>query len=243
MQLLRTTNHSLMPALLLGLATLATLGLAAPPAQAQTTLYTQAPVTNGILWASQNDTNAGGNGNFATAYDNFTLGSTAAVTSINWQGGYYNGGSAPISSFALTFYADNAGQPGAAVATETVSGNANQTFVGSSGGLTYENYSAAFAPSFTATAGTKYWLSIVPNLGFPPQWGWNSGTGGDGAAFQEFFGAPSAVANDLAFGLKGTPAAAAPEPSEYAGLGFAAFGLLALGLNVRRKRSAALPAA
>ena len=44
-------------------------------------LYNQSTNYNSA-YASQNDTNSGGLGSFATAYDNFTLGATSNITSV-----------------------------------------------------------------------------------------------------------------------------------------------------------------
>ena len=86
--------------------------------------------------------------------------------------------------------------------------------------------------AFNAAAGTEYWLSVYPDLGFPPQWGWSSGTGGDGISYQDFFGSRSQLGVDMAFDLTGN-AAATPEPTT---IGLAGSALLALIL--RRRKSA-----
>ena len=68
--------------------------------------------------------------------------------------------------------------------------------------------------------GVQYWLSIVPDIGFPPQWGWESGTGGDGAAYQCFLGSCGPITtNDLAFTLLGAAVSNTPEPSSLFMLG------------------------
>jgi hypothetical protein len=189
------------------------------------TLWSQPFDGTGDAIASQNDT-TGGFGNYSTAYDNFTLSSTSNITGVDFTGGYFN----PllpgtITSFAITVYSDNAGQPGANVLSETVTGNANETFLGLYGGvlLTY-NYSAALSGQLGA--GT-YWLSVVPTVGFPPQWGWATGTGGDGVSYQNFIGFLNQNPVDLAFVVQGS---AVPEPSTWAmmllgsaGLGYAAY--------------------
>ena len=61
------------------------------------------------------------------------------------------------------------------------------------------------------SADTKYWLSLVPDLAFPPKWGWAEGTGGDAAAYEVYMGAGALVPSDLAFTLTGRDAA--PEPA------------------------------
>ena len=101
------------------------------------------------------------------------------------------------------------------------------------GGGAICTYNLAF--NFTAAGATQYWMSIVPDIGFPPQWGWARGTGGDGASFQDFFGTRSPQAFDMAFTLTGN--AAVPEPATWA-LMLGGFGLA--GVAVRRRSRTAL---
>ncbi len=210
---------------LLCVAMLAALAVvAAMPAMANNIIYFQNPDYNGA-YSSQNDTN--GFGNFATAYDNFTLSGTYTISTVEWVGSYFNPSiQGTITGFTVSFYADNAGVPGTQLATTgDVAGNANESFlrIDNAGNPTYLY---GLGTSFTATGGTKYWLSIVPDLGFPPQWGWETGTGGDGASYQCFFGSCGAVPNDLAFAL------ATPEPGSMLLLATA---LAEIGLVVRKK--------
>lgn len=196
-------------------------GIAAAYGAAQAQLWNQ-PTDMLGGYSSQNDT-TGGNGNFATAYDNFTLGTTSNVTSVSWVGSYFNPPQqGVITAFTIQFYADASGIPGASVYTTTINGTANETSLGNdAAGSPAFSYSAAV--NFQAAGGTQYWMSIVPDLGFPPQWGWESGTGGDGAAYQVFGGQGSALATDLAFTLDGSPV---PEPATLAALGLGALALI-----------------
>jgi hypothetical protein len=201
------------------------------PARADSILYNQPTDLNGA-YASQNDT-SGGNGNFATSYDNFTLGTAATIDSVAWVGSYFNPPTpGTITSFAVSFYGDSSGTPGTLLATTNISGNANETFLAiDNGGDPAYTYSGSVTP-FSVAAGTQYWISIVPSIGFPPQWGWETGTGGDGAAYQVFFGAGSPLPNDLAFTLFST----VPEPSTLVLGSIGALGLLGYA---RRRRSSA----
>ena len=206
------------------------IGLALSAPQRANVLFSQPWDGTGSLYASQNDTNGGGFGNFATVYDNFTLGASATITSVDWVGGYYNGSPSAISGFTLSIWGDSGGQPGALLATTSAGGNAGETLV--SGNI--YSYSLGIA-GFAATGGSQYWLSIVPDIGFPPQWGWATSIAGDLVGYQDFFGTRSQVPTDFAFTLNGT-AAVVPEPST---LAIAALGALGFVVTLRRRRAAA----
>jgi hypothetical protein len=192
-------------------------------------LYNQPYDGSGNMYASQNDTNPGGFGSFATVYDNFTLATAANITGVDWTGGYFNGGQAAIARFTVTFSADNAGVPGGSLASFVITGNANETV------LTDPIYTYDAAVAFAAAAGTQYWLSIVPDIGFPPQWGWATGTGGDGNAYQVYFGTGGSIGTDMAFGLSGTTGTPEPVSFSLAGIGL---GLVGLASWKRRKQGA-----
>jgi hypothetical protein len=194
-------------------------------------VYSQNPDYNGA-YSSQNDTN--GFGNFATAYDNFTLGATYNITEFAWVGSYFNPPQQGlITGATLTFYADAGGAPGAVLWQRSGSGNFGETFLGfdNVGDPTYL-YDGLLGTPFVAQAGTTYWVSIVPDLGFPPQWGWETATGGDGAAYQCFFGTCGAIPNDVSFALYGNQTTT-PEPSALILFGS---GLVGLGSLRRRLR-------
>jgi hypothetical protein len=203
-------------------------------------LYSQATDLN-FVSDSQNDTNTFGN--FATSYDNFTLATAATVTGVEWTGSYFNSpNQGSITAFTLTFWSDAAGQPsGTALDTVVIPGNANETATGVGGvdnaGNPVFTYSADISSfPLIAAAGTQYWLSIVPDLGFPPQWGWESGTGGDGISYQDFFGSRSQNAIDLAFALNGSPVATViPEPGSLTLWGLGLVGLGWFGWIKNRK--------
>jgi len=189
------------------------------------TLYDQSYDGSSALVASQNDT-GGGNGNFATVYDNFKLAGGGNITGLSFTGGYFNPGPpGNITAFTVKFYADNAGQPGSAVSTTSISGNGGESCGGAI--CTY-----SLALNFAAAAGTQYWLSIVPDVAFPPQWGWATGNNGDSLAYQDFFGSRTALTADTAFTLTGTTAV--PEPATWA-LMLGGFGLAGAALRRRQR--------
>lgn len=194
-------------------------------------LYAQNTNFNGAF-SSQNDTN--GLGNFATVYDNFTLATGANIDTVEWVGSYFNPPQqGPITAWTVSFWADNAGQPGGLIQSFNIAGNGSETFL-QNDNVGDPTYLYTEAVNFNAAAGTQYWLSVVPDLGFPPQWGWEIGTGGDSSSYQDFFGTRSHLGNDLSFAVFGT-SASVPEPLS---LGLMGAGLAALGLaKVRRGRA------
>jgi hypothetical protein len=192
-----------------------------------------APNANGL--ASQNDPAQGGV--FARAYDNFTIAAGAMITDVTWQGLTFNPPTMNpnITGFTIQIWDNNTaggGQPGNSLSMTHIAGNAGQTFVGNEAGqFPTFNYAASITP-FNATAGTQYWISIVADLTFPPQWGWHSGTGGDNRSVQDFLGSRSVIGNDDAFTLS-----SAPEPGSLALFGLGGLGLL--GYRCWRRRQAA----
>ena len=121
------------------------------------------------------------------------------------------------------------------MATYSGPGSFGETFLG------FDNafdptflYDGLLGTPFVATGGTQYWMSLVPDLGFPPQWGWETATGGDGASYQCFFGTCGALVGDLSFALYGDQQTGVPEPGSLVLLGT---GLIGLAGAIRRKLS------
>jgi hypothetical protein len=201
-------------------------------AQAQAALVWNQPTDFSTTYASQYDPNSFHD--FATTYDDFTLGSATDITRVTWVGGYFNTAvQAPINSFELQFWSDAAGQPGSSLMDYVIPGTAGESYLEDNGGASIYSYAADLGSAFQASAGTQYWLSIVANVDFPPQWGWESGTGGDGVAYQSFFGAAGQAPTDMAFTLCGTGSSVTPEPSSG---GLLCLGLLGAGLLAARIR-------
>lgn len=215
-----------------GFAVLASLAIGGAASAA--TLYQQNWDGSGDAYASQNDTQ-GGNGNYATVYDNFTLGSAATITGLTFKGGYFNPTQqGNITGFTIGIYSSNAGQPGSALATFNIPGTGGESGCAIAAGRSLAcDYSVAI--NFAAAGGTEYWLSVVSDVGYPPQWGFETGTGGDGVSYQDFFGARSPVNSDMAFALTGS--GAVPEPATWAMM-ILGFGVV--GAATRRKRNAML---
>jgi hypothetical protein len=226
---------------------LAVIAMMPAPSWASNIIYQQPFDQTGNAYSSQNDTN--GLGNFATVYDNFKLGSSYFITEVQWTGEYFNPpNQGPITGWTITFYADNAGQPGSPLPGGIkVAGTGGETFLGNFGGFPTYTYDVVLTIPFAAAAGTQYWLAVVPDLHEPPQWGWSSGTGGDGISYEDFFGVRTQLAADMAFGLSaGCCCCGVPEPGTLLMVGSGAvgagvyyadvLGLPALGLLRRWRR-------
>lgn len=198
--------------------------LVTPVANASGLLDVNNPDFNSAF-ASQNDTNAFGN--FATVYTSFYLNGTSSVDEVAWVGSYFNGAPATITGFTLNFYSNSAGSVGSLVNSVFVSGNAGETFLGNDNvGNPSFLYDTAITP-IVVNSGTG-WLSIVPDLAFPPQWGWETGVN-PGTSYQDFFGSRSQLQTTESYALYGN---VTPEPATMAALGFGALAI------IRRRKSA-----
>ena len=198
------------------------------------------------LWSQPFDFGAGGaygsqyltNYNFPvyTTYDNFALSSNSQITGVDFTGAFFNPQvHAQISAFVITFNSNSSGQPGSVLLTVNVPGNANETYIGNYtlADIPFYEYNVSLDASFAA--GT-YWMSVVAYMDFPPQWGWATGTGGDGVAYVRFGnGVISEVNADLAFDIYGTPTIPEPATWRMMLLGLASLGV-ARSLSMSRVR-------
>ena len=175
-------------------------------------------------YASQNDSASGGFGDFAKAYDNFTLDSATSIGKVTWYGEFFRGEPTPISNFLIQFWSDNSG-PNAELFSETILGNADETFVEKIGNFNLYQYGMDLSLPFQALAGTTYWLSIQATLDYLPQWGWYQGKGGNGVAYQDYLLGDvlgdGPIPTDLAFSL-----ASVPEPITILLLSFGLIGFM-----------------
>ena len=164
-------------------------------------------------------------GNGFTSYENFILGGTTTLRSVQWWGIYFPGNTASADSFTVSIYANNAGQPGSAVAGPLSVAATRQVTSNTVGG-TWDLYLYdAVIPDTVLGAGT-YWLSIVNNTSGADSWYWaTSASSGD--ARQN----TGALNLELAFNLSDT-ASTVPEPSTYL---LSAAGLAGIFLAARRR--------
>ncbi|MCC6425884.1 MAG: PEP-CTERM sorting domain-containing protein [Phycisphaerales bacterium] len=168
-------------------------------------LYTNAPNGSGNAYSSQNDT-ASGFGNFATCYGFFTAGAaTWNVTDIHFVGAYFNPPQQGlITGFTVNIYGDAGNAPGAlASSTFVPAGSFSETFVGMD---PFGSPNYLYDMNLTPTIVTgDAWVSIVPDVGFPPQWGWSTGVDANPAhaGYQTFFGSTSRLPESLNLEITG----------------------------------------
>ena len=190
-------------------------------------LYSNAYSPDGAANASQNDV-GGSNGAFATVHNFFTTGSqTWNVTDIHFVGQYFNPATqAAIGGFRVNIYADASNAPGTLLSsTYIAAGSFNET--------AFNPSIAAFQYDMNVTStivSGDAWVSVVPDLHFPPQWGWSHGVDGLAAhlGYQTFFGAITRTTNSFAMDVGGE---VVPAP--------ASLGLLSVGglAAARRRRT------
>lgn len=200
------------------------------PSFAANVLYSQSFDQTGNANASQNDTSSGGFGNFATTYDNWNIspGGLYTINEVQFTGEYFNGNPGTISGFTLNVYFDSGtGTPGTLQHTAHISGNGGESFLGTFGGFQTYKYDIS-GLSFQELSGIPYWLSIVPDLPFPPQWGWSTSAQGDGKGYQDYFNQHGVIPYDSAFTLLTN----VPEPGTFIMLGT---GVVGLAGALRRK--------
>jgi hypothetical protein len=166
---------------------------------------------------------------YVIAYENFTPLGTTPVTHVTWWGSYFDPSEqGAISGFTVDLYSSSGGLPGTLLSSFETEGNAGETFVRLND-LGDPTYQYGLDLNFTATAGTEYWMSIVPDLALPAHWGWESSSQGDGQAYQCLNGVCGSLPTDLAFVFEPQ---STPEPSSLLLFGSGILGLAGL---LRRK--------
>ena len=163
----------------------------------------------------------------SAVYDDFTLTAATTIRTLSWQGIYCTPAvNAPnpvptATAFVVAFYpSDSGGGPNSSAPLQQVTvpvANVAQTLEQNRPGGTCSNAAASFTPTpigtynyaltlptpFSASAGTRYWLSIVANVpSTPPTWAWRSGTQDNGVSFLFFQNNFTTLNRDRAFALR-----------------------------------------
>jgi hypothetical protein len=209
-------------------------------------IFQQAPQFPGNFnaYISQ-DSNSGGQ---YQTFDDFRLINPATITSVTFQGLYYQSGvnfPAPNSqSFTFSVFDDTgpSGLPGnnlffTTLGAPQVSSPGIASFLGNS--VQILDYTATLNTPFMASANKTYWLSIFSvSSSAHPNWNWTSSQIGNGSAqFEYSTGSEYKIPNNRAFSLStsglGGPSPV-PEPSTLA-LAFSG-GVIGLSALARRRR-------
>ncbi len=168
------------------------------------TLYGQLPgPDSNTAYDSSSLNNFGDTPGYRVA-DDFTLATTAPITDVHWWGfpsenATEDNQSAP--AFTFTFYTDASGLPGTPLAS--VSGSLSvEPYPFGPWWPEAQYYSSILDTPFSATAGTKYWVSIY-NGAVDASWLWIMAESAGNKATQTENGLPFDSANlpDMAFEL------------------------------------------
>jgi hypothetical protein len=167
--------------------------------------------------------------------DNFSLATTALIDQVTWRGLYVNDVTLTDASpntidWSIRFQADNAGAPGAVLATFVVPDAAvTRTTLGTgtfnNGTVTVYEFTANLS-GFLADAGTTYWFSPLSRAAtFSPFFTWIRGTGGDNSSFETQFLNGAVTGTFVQPGDRAFSLASVPEPPTWLLLGGAVVAL------------------
>lgn len=232
----------------------------------ETLVYSQPAVSpvQRLLIAELISSSTGPNELFIPA-DDFTLTEAASITSVQWQGAYFDGRppgspSPAATRFLVEFFDTINGQPGNLLVPPnnlTVTpAEAHETFVdflpgfsdpddllfSGGNGLFIYNYRVDFSTPVHLEAGQQYWLGLsaflpIDSTGF--DWLVPVGTGGNGASVSlSGSGDPFPLHFDTNFALYSADTASTPEPAPLTTVGLAIVFLFVV--SGRRSRRATL---
>ena len=199
----RGTWHSPHLLALLGLLT----ALVFSPAQA-TVVYDQPHNGTGTIYRScWSDPDGTPYDEFL--WDSFQLASDQAITEIHWRGGHdpayaYWGG--PVIDFRVKIFPNSiANQPdvvGGPLRQYQTGDTCGETLVGTFGGVAMYDYHFTLPAPFQAANGVRYWVQVIANQGWIPDWGFAAGSGGNGSHFRHLTEGPyQSISGDVAFSL------------------------------------------
>ena len=172
-------------------------------------IFSQPPTTSGTLLLSSYMLPDGNIDGMEYRFEKFTLATTTSISHLRWRGGYIGNNSVgnPVVEFNIKIYGSTANgfYPDLAnphLKKYTVTGNANQTAVELVGGVQMFDYSVTLPTSFSATAGTGYWIQIeASQYGYPLTWGHATGGGGNNAHYRRVGNSYYSGSGDLALTL------------------------------------------
>lgn len=132
------------------------------------------------------------------AWDDFTLPFTQTITEVRWRGGYQLGGPfGKCYDFRVAIFPSNVNgyEPLIVVLPENEDGEitvaafhtndaAGETFVGTVNGIAMYDYRFVLPAPVTLQGGVKYWLRVLGVQPGYPDWGLQTGLGGDGGYFR-----------------------------------------------------------
>jgi len=207
-----------------------------------------------LLWSQGPDCNAAGTSEVISAFslvsncaDDFVFTSAKNITAAAWWFAPFNGDYSTLSSWTVTIYDEAACLPANIVQQWVIPFNMSHELLYCPNG--YYSYWADLTPAFTASANTKYWVSVqTGDHAFPPgQWGWAMHaqvSGCQGAFKSAYFGFPNYVPagglvftfpTDFAFELYGTDSGIVETPISNWAL-FIGIGLILIFAVIRFRR-------
>jgi hypothetical protein len=186
------------------------------------------PASNTLLISSARD-NFGSTPGYRVA-DDFVLTADAVITDLHWWGQFSEQVTPGGKSFSFTFYDDNPLAPGPGAVLHVSGGSLTEQTVNTGPGPVVF-YSSILDSPFSATGGSRYWLSVFDGAA-DASWLWLIANNPGNGSTQELNPGPAwfSVSADMAFQITSEPV---PEPASMLLLGSGLLGLIGY-----RRRSA-----